>query len=77
LPRVVEDFIAPRRAAPSAVAAAPHGCVVPIAMAPVEASATEVRALLAQPPSPAADARLAQLLPAAVLDYIRAHRFYR
>ncbi|MFN7573303.1 MAG: nicotinate-nucleotide adenylyltransferase [Betaproteobacteria bacterium] len=77
VPDAVRASIAPRRAAPTAVAAAAHGCVVPIAMAPVDASATEVRALLAQPPSPAAGARLAQLLPPAVLDYIRAHRLYR
>lgn len=77
LPQEVQAFVAPRRAEPAAVAARPAGCVVPIAMAPVEAAATEVRALLAQPPSSARDARLARLLPPAVLDYIHCHRLYR
>lgn len=52
------------------------GHIVEFAMAPVDASATEIRALLAQPPSPARDARLAATVPAAVLDYIRGHRLY-
>jgi nicotinic acid mononucleotide adenylyltransferase len=46
-------------------------------MTPVDASATEIRALLAQPPSPARDSRLAEIVPAPVLDYIRAHQLYR
>jgi len=61
----------------SAVRAAAHGHIVEIEMTPVDASATEIRALLSQPPSPARDARLAEIVPAAVLDYIRAHHLYR
>jgi len=61
----------------SAVRDAAHGHIVEIEMTPVDASATEIRALLSQPPSPAWDARLAEIVPAAVLDYIRAHRLYR
>lgn len=56
--------------------ATPAGCVVDLPMTPSDASATEIRALLKQPPSAARDARLAALVPAPVLDYIRAHRLY-
>jgi nicotinate-nucleotide adenylyltransferase len=56
--------------------AQPAGCVVEVDMVPHDASATEVRALLAAPPSPARDARLAQIVPAPVLDYIGAHHLY-
>jgi len=52
------------------------GCVVEVEMAPHDASATEVRTLLAASPAPERDARLAQIVPAAVLDYIRAHSLY-
>jgi nicotinate-nucleotide adenylyltransferase len=51
------------------------GAVVEFPMTPVDASATEVRRLLADR-SPDAERRLASLLPAPVLDYIRAHRLY-
>jgi nicotinic acid mononucleotide adenylyltransferase len=44
-------------------------------MTAVEASATEVRRLLAAP-TPDGERRLAGLLPPAVLDYIRAHHLY-
>jgi nicotinate-nucleotide adenylyltransferase len=64
-------------ARPPAVLASAHGRIVEIGMTPVDASATEIRALLAQPPSPARDSRLAEIVPAAVLDYIRAHHLYR
>jgi nicotinate-nucleotide adenylyltransferase len=53
-----------------------HGCVIEVAMPPNDASATEVRTLLAQPAGPARDARLAQIVPAAVLDYIRTNHLY-
>jgi nicotinic acid mononucleotide adenylyltransferase len=43
----------------------------------VDASATEIRAALAQRPSRARDVRLAEIVPAQVLDYIRAHHLYR
>jgi nicotinate-nucleotide adenylyltransferase len=52
------------------------GCVVEVEMVPHDVSATEVRALLGAPPSPARDARLAQVVPAPVLDYIRTHHLY-
>jgi nicotinate-nucleotide adenylyltransferase len=52
------------------------GHVVELDMAPHDVSATEVRSLLAAAPGPGRDARLAQVLPPAVLDYIRAHRLY-
>ncbi len=51
------------------------GRLVEFPMTAVDASATEARHLLANP-SPDADRRLARLLPAAVLDYIRGHRLY-
>jgi len=64
--------------APAAqVHAAAAGCVTEFAMTPVDASATEARRLLAQPPSAARDERLAAVVPAAVLDYIDRHRLYR
>jgi nicotinate-nucleotide adenylyltransferase len=63
-------------AKPAAVQSAAHGHIVEIAMSPVDASATEIRALLALPPGVARDSRLAEVVPAAVLDYIRAHRLY-
>jgi len=62
---------------PATVHEAPHGRIVEIAMTPVDASATEIRAALAQPPSPARDGRLAEIVPAPVLDYIRGHHLYR
>lgn len=55
---------------------APAGSIVDLPMQPSDASATEIRALLKQPPSAERDARLAALLPPAVLDYIRAHHLY-
>ncbi|MCS7100073.1 MAG: nicotinate (nicotinamide) nucleotide adenylyltransferase [Burkholderiaceae bacterium] len=55
---------------------APAGSVLDLPMPPSDASATEIRALLKQPPAAARDARLAQLLPPAVLDYIRVHHLY-
>lgn len=58
-------------------AARPAGTVVEIDMTPVDASATEIRTLLAAPPSPERAARLAAIVPAAVLDYIRAHSLYK
>lgn len=60
-----------------AVCLRPGGAIVEIDMTPVDASATHARVLLAQPPSPARDARLAAIVPAAVLDYIRTNSLYR
>jgi nicotinate-nucleotide adenylyltransferase len=55
----------------------PSGCIVEIDMTPVDASATEIRALLAQAPTAVRNARLAAILPAPVLDYIQANSLYR
>lgn len=52
------------------------GYVIEVTMPPHDASATEVRALLASPASGPRDARLAQIVPAPVLDYIRMHHLY-
>ncbi len=41
-----------------------------------EVSSTEIRALLARPPSPEVDRLLGALVPAAVLDHVRARRLY-
>ncbi len=53
------------------------GSIVEFAMAPVDASATEVRQLLRDPPSAEREQRLAAMVPAAVLDYIRQHGLYK
>ncbi len=60
-----------------AIHRAPAGAVVDLPMTPVDASATEIRALLAAPPSQARDLRLSRLVPAAVLLYIRREGLYR
>jgi nicotinate-nucleotide adenylyltransferase len=73
----LQEFFNEHWARAEAVHEAAAGHIVEFAMAPVDASATEIRALLAQPPSPARDARLAATVPAAVLDYIRGHHLYR
>ena len=53
-----------------------QGCVVEVDMPAHDVSATEVRTLLAAPTAPEHAARLAQIVPTPVLDYIRAHRLY-
>jgi len=73
----LQEFFNAHWARPAVVHEAAHGRIVEIAMTPVDASATEIRAALAQPPSPARDNRLAEIVPAPVLDYIRAHHLYR
>jgi nicotinate-nucleotide adenylyltransferase len=73
----LQEYFNAHWARPPAVHESAHGRIAEIEMTPVDASATEIRALLAQPPSPARDDRLAEIVPAAVLDYIRAHRLYR
>lgn len=60
----------------SALATAPAGALVDLPMTPVDASGTEIRALLRQPPSPQRDARLARCVPASVLLYIRRAGLY-
>jgi nicotinate-nucleotide adenylyltransferase len=72
----LQEFFDAHWARPHAVQQAAHGRIVEIEMTPVDASATEIRALLAQPPCPARDARLAEIVPARVLDYIRANHLY-
>lgn len=72
----LQEYFNAHWALPLAVQEAANGRIVEIAMTPVDASATEIRNLLAQPPAPAREARLAQVVPAAVLDYIHAHRLY-
>jgi len=73
----LQEFFNAHWARPDTVHDAAAGHIVEFAMTPVDASATEIRALLAQPPCPARDRRLAETVPAAVLDYIRAHHLYR
>jgi nicotinate-nucleotide adenylyltransferase len=76
LNETLRPFFDRHAAPPAAVHAAPAGACVTIDMPGVDASATEIRALLRQPAGPAQDARLRALLPAAVLDYIRAFGLY-
>jgi nicotinate-nucleotide adenylyltransferase len=73
----LQEYFNAHWARPHVVLEAARGRIVEIDMTPVDASATEIRALLAQPPSPARDSRLAEIVPAPVLDYIRAHQLYR
>jgi nicotinate-nucleotide adenylyltransferase len=73
----LQEFFNAHWAPRPAVAQSAHGRIVEIDMTPVDASATEIRELLALPDGARRDARLAEVLPAAVLDYIRAHRLYR
>jgi nicotinate-nucleotide adenylyltransferase len=72
----LQEYFNTHWAPPTAVHERPAGAIVEIEMTPVDASATEIRALLAQPASAARDARLAAIVPAAVLDYIRANSLY-
>jgi nicotinate-nucleotide adenylyltransferase len=73
----LQEFYNEHWARPARLRDRPAGCIVDLEMAPVDASATEIRALLRAPRSPERDARLAQIVPAPVLDYIRAHDLYR
>jgi nicotinate-nucleotide adenylyltransferase len=73
----LQEFYNEHWGAPAQLSNRPAGCIVDLEMPPVDASATEIRDLLRRPPSPARDARLAQIVPAPVLDYIRAHCLYR
>ncbi|MCU0940020.1 MAG: nicotinate-nucleotide adenylyltransferase, partial [Burkholderiaceae bacterium] len=69
-------FVDAHRAEPTALLDRPHGAIVDLAMTPVDAAATEIRALLSTPPSPAREARLRALVPAPVLLYIRQQGLY-
>jgi nicotinate-nucleotide adenylyltransferase len=73
----LQEYFNAHWAPPDAVRNAAAGHIVEVTMTPVDASATEIRALLGQPPSLARDARLADIMPAAALDYIRTHNLYR
>lgn len=73
----LQEYFNAHWALPAAVAHSAGGRIVEIDMTPVDASATEIRELLAQPEGGRRDDRLAEVVPAAVLDYIRAHRLYR
>jgi nicotinate-nucleotide adenylyltransferase len=64
-----------RRCGPAELAHRPAGGIVEFPMTPVDASATEVRALL-RAGGADGERRLRQLVPAPVLDYIRAHHLY-
>jgi nicotinate-nucleotide adenylyltransferase len=64
-----------RRCAPAGLSTRAAGCITEFTMTPVAASATEIRRLL-KTAGPDADRRLAEIVPAAVLDYIRAHHLY-
>ena len=66
---------AQRHCAPAGLSSRPAGCITEFTMTPVAASATEIRRLL-KTAGPDADRRLAEIVPAAVLDYIRAHHLY-
>jgi nicotinate-nucleotide adenylyltransferase len=72
----LQEFFNAHWARPDAVKGSPAGHIVEIDMTPVDASATEIRALIAAAVSPVRDVRLAAGVPEAVLDYIRAHRLY-
>ncbi|MGE5339039.1 MAG: nicotinate-nucleotide adenylyltransferase [Gemmatimonadota bacterium] len=73
----LQEYYNSHWAAVDAVRLRPAGAIVDIEMTPVDASATETRALLAQPPSADRDARLAAIVPVPVLDYIRANSLYQ
>ncbi|MGZ9031694.1 MAG: nicotinate (nicotinamide) nucleotide adenylyltransferase [Burkholderiaceae bacterium] len=68
-------FFGPRHCGPAELAHRPAGGLVEFRMTPVEASATDVRRLLVTG-APDAERVLARLVPAPVLDYIRAHHLY-
>jgi nicotinate-nucleotide adenylyltransferase len=70
---VAEEFAA-RRSAETDFFSRPAGGIVPFELVAGTVSATEVRGLVA---AGADDARLRELLPAPVLDYIRQHHLYR
>jgi len=72
----LQEFYNTHWARPAVLGAQAAGCVIEIAMPPHDASATEVRALLQAPAAAQRDARLAQIVPVAVLDYIRQHHLY-
>ena len=72
----LQAFHAAHHAGRAALRDRPHGAIVDLPMTPVDASATQIRALLSEPTSPAREARLAALVPAPVLLYIRQQGLY-
>jgi|GEM_PF-51955 len=72
----LRNFYRAHRSGAEALRAAAAGAIVDLPMDPVDASASEIRALLAAPPTPARQARLAALVPSAVLLYIRRQGLY-
>jgi len=70
------DWLRAHRAPPGSAPRAAGGSIFRIPMAPIDCSATEIRHLVRAAATPQELDRLARLLPAAVLDYIRLHRLY-
>ncbi len=66
-------FFEPLRAEPKVLFSSAAGALVEFDMPPEPISSTAIRALLRLSLD---DARLAQMIPPAVLDYIRSHHFY-
>jgi nicotinate-nucleotide adenylyltransferase len=62
---------------PAQLSSSAGGSIVHFPMTPVDASATEVRRLLREPRSTQNEQRVAAMVPAKVLDYIRQHDLYR
>jgi nicotinate (nicotinamide) nucleotide adenylyltransferase/ribosome silencing factor RsfS/YbeB/iojap len=73
---MLKGFIEAHHAGLATLRLRPQGTIVDLPMTPVDASATEIRALLSEPPSASRDARLAALVPAPVLLYIRREGLY-
>ena len=74
LPAPLAERLARCRLAQADFRTAPAGLIHPFELVAGTVSATEARALVA---AGAPDARLLELLPAPVLDYIRQHHLYR
>lgn len=72
----LRQFDAERRGTRDDVHAAPAGRCVPVEMPAVDASASEIREMLRGGADAGREHRLRQVLPAGVLDYIRAQRLY-
>ena len=66
-----------RRDEAASLASKAGGSIVEFEMTPSDASATEVRRLLIEPPSAERAQRLSAMVPQTVLDYIHRHHLYR
>jgi nicotinate-nucleotide adenylyltransferase len=73
----LKAFLAARQGEVASLATRAGGSIVEFAMTPTDASATEIRHLLREPPSTEREQRLSAMVPAVVLDYIHSHRLYR